>query len=208
MGTIVCILALLLAGHGLGLIIKMRMFCLLIKRVETKYIKKIDGIVVDVDTYVKDGKLLMRPSVEFTLEGEGEKCCRSINPNIIVEDITQFSYYPKDFHIGDKVTVWYNLDNDAMFVEQKMQLTRLFVRLFIPGCFFIISSILGMCYVMDDHPAPLLFIRLLLLWKYLYPVVIRVVDKIKPHGCILKTDTVHFFVVLPYSIIIAGYTKA
>lgn len=72
MGTIVCILALLLAGHGLGLIIKMRMFCLLIKRVETKYIKKIDGIVVDVDTYVKDGKLLMRPSVEFTLEGEGE----------------------------------------------------------------------------------------------------------------------------------------
>ena len=45
------------------------MFCLLIKRVETKYIKKIDGIVVDVDTYVKDGKLLMRPSVEFTLEG-------------------------------------------------------------------------------------------------------------------------------------------
>ena len=69
MGTIVCILALLLAGHGLGLIIKMRMFCLLIKRVETKYIKKIDGIVVDVDTYVKDGKLLMRPSVEFTLEG-------------------------------------------------------------------------------------------------------------------------------------------
>lgn len=108
MGTIVCILALLLAGHGLGLIIKMRMFCLLIKRVETKYIKKIDGIVVDVDTYVKDGKLLMRPSVEFTLEGEGEKCCRSINPNIIVEDITQFSYYPKDFHIGDKVTVWYN----------------------------------------------------------------------------------------------------
>ena len=142
MGTIVCILALLLAGHGLGLIIKMRMFCLLIKRVETKYIKKIDGIVVDVDTYVKDGKLLMRPSVEFTLEGEGEKCCRSINPNIIVEDITQFSYYPKDFHIGDKVTVWYNLDNDAMFVEQKMQLTRLFVRLFIPGCFFIISSIL------------------------------------------------------------------
>ena len=66
MGTIVCILALLLAGHGLGLIIKMRMFCLLIKRVETKYIKKIDGIVVDVDTYVKDGKLLMRPSVEFT----------------------------------------------------------------------------------------------------------------------------------------------
>lgn len=131
MGTIVCILALLLAGHGLGLIIKMRMFCLLIKRVETKYIKKIDGIVVDVDTYVKDGKLLMRPSVEFTLEGEGEKCCRSINPNIIVEDITQFSYYPKDFHIGDKVTVWYNLDNDAMFVEQKMQLTRLFVRLFI-----------------------------------------------------------------------------
>ena len=141
MGTIVCILALLLAGHGLGLIIKMRMFCLLIKRVETKYIKKIDGIVVDVDTYVKDGKLLMRPSVEFTLEGEGEKCCRSINPNIIVEDITQFSYYPKDFHIGDKVTVWYNLDNDAMFVEQKMQLTRLFVRLFIPGCFFIISSI-------------------------------------------------------------------
>ena len=57
MGTIVCILALLLAGHGLGLIIKMRMFCLLIKRVETKYIKKMDGIVVDVDTYVKDGKL-------------------------------------------------------------------------------------------------------------------------------------------------------
>lgn len=187
MGTIVCILALLLAGHGLGLIIKMRMFCLLIKRVETKYIKKIDGIVVDVDTYVKDGKLLMRPSVEFTLEGEGEKCCRSINPNIIVEDITQFSYYPKDFHIGDKVTVWYNLDNDAMFVEQKMQLTRLFVRLFIPGCFFIISSIL---------------------WKYLYPVVIRVVDKIKPHGCILKTDTIHFFVVLPYGVIVAGYTKA
>ena len=150
MGTIVCILALLLAGHGLVLIIKMRMFCLLIKRVETKYIKKIDGIVVDVDTYVKDGKLLMRPSVEFTLEGEGEKCCRSINPNIIVEDITQFSYYPKDFHICDKVTVWYNLDNDAMFVEQKMQLTRLFVRLFIPGCFFIISSILGMCYVMNS----------------------------------------------------------
>ena len=57
MGTIVCILALLLAGHGLGLIIKMRMFCLLIKRVETKYIKKIDGIVVDVDTYVKDGSM-------------------------------------------------------------------------------------------------------------------------------------------------------
>ena len=55
MGTIVCILALLLAGHGLGLIIKMRMFCLLIKRVETKYIKKIDGIVVDVDTYVMVG---------------------------------------------------------------------------------------------------------------------------------------------------------
>ena len=145
MGTIVCILALLLAGHGLGLIIKMRMFCLLIKRVETKYIKKIDGIVVDVDTYVKDGKLLMRPSVEFTLEGEGEKCCRSINPNIIVEDITQFSYYPKDFHIGDKVTVWYNLDNDAMFVEQKMQLTRLFVRFFIPGFFYIITPFLGMC---------------------------------------------------------------
>jgi len=55
---------------------------------------------------------------------------------------------------------------------------------------------------------PLLFIRLLLLWKYLYPVVIRVVDKIKPHGCILKTDTIHFFVVLPYGVIVAGYTKA
>ena len=98
MGTIVCILALLLAGHGLGLIIKMRMFCLLIKRVETKYIKKIDGIVVDVDTYVKDGKLLMRPSVEFTLEGEGEKCCRSINPNIIVR-------ISHNFHITRKIFI-------------------------------------------------------------------------------------------------------
>lgn len=88
MGTIVCILALLLAGHGLGLIIKMRMFCLLIKRVETKYIKKIDGIVVDVDTYVKDGKLLMRPSVEFTLEGEGEKCL----------SVYQSQYYCGGYH--------------------------------------------------------------------------------------------------------------
>ena len=51
-------------------------------------------------------------------------------------------------------------------------------------------------------------LRLLLLWKYLYPVVIRVVDKIKPHGCILKTDTIHFFVILLYGVIVAGYTKA
>lgn len=61
MGTIVCILALLLAGRGLGLIFKMRMFCFVIKRIEAKYIKKIDGIVVDVDTYVEDGRLLVRP---------------------------------------------------------------------------------------------------------------------------------------------------
>lgn len=98
MGTIVCILAFLLAGHGLGLIIKMRMFCLLIKRVETKYIKKIDGIVVDVDTYVKDGKLLMRPSVEFTLEGEGENAVGLLIP-ILLWRISH------NFHITRKIFI-------------------------------------------------------------------------------------------------------
>ena len=55
---------------------------------------------------------------------------------------------------------------------------------------------------------PRFFYKVTSLWKYLYPVVIRVVDKIKPHGCILKTDTIHFFVILLYGVIVAGYTKA
>ena len=49
---------------------------------------------------------------------------------------------------------------------------------------------------------------LLLLWKYLNPVIVRVIDEIKPHGRVLKTYTIHFFVILPDGIIITGYAKA
>lgn len=46
-----------------------------------------------------------------------------------------------------------------------------------------------------------------LLWEYFNPVIIRVINEIKPHGSVLKTYTIHFFVIGPDCIVITGYTK-
>ena len=53
---------------------------------------------------------------------------------------------------------------------------------------------------------PRLFIYLLL-WKYLNPIVIRVIDEIQPHSCILETYTIHFFMISSDGIIVTGHPK-
>ena len=66
----------------------------------------------------------------------------------IKEDIV---FSPDNIHVGDIVTIWYNPDNEtSMFVQRRMKVTRLLMSSLVPGSFFILSGILGMCYLFSN----------------------------------------------------------
>lgn len=155
MGVIVFILSLLLFIHGVGMVLYSFLVSHAIWRIEKEYSEKIYGKVVDLKKEVdRRGKTLMRPTVEYLWKGQDKTCCKYINPNIDVKGPvpeTDIVYSPDRIHVGDKVTVWYNPDNESsMFVQRRMKVTRLFLSSWVPGSFFILSGIIGMYYLFGN----------------------------------------------------------
>ena len=152
MGVIVFILSLLLFFRGGGMVMYSFVISLMIWRIEKEYPKKIYGKVVDIKEDVdRKGRTLMRPTVEYLWKGKDKTCCKYINPNIDVKGPVpeaDIIFSPDNIHVGDKVTIWYNPDNEtSMFVQRRMKVTRLLMSSLVPGSFFILSGILGMCYL-------------------------------------------------------------
>ena len=125
MGVIVFILSLLLFFRGGGMVMYSFVISLMIWRIEKEYPKKIYGKVVDIKEDVdRKGRTLMRPTVEYLWKGKDKTCCKYINPN---------------------------MDNEtSMFVQRRMKVTRLLMSSLVPGSFFILSGILGMCYLFSN----------------------------------------------------------
>ena len=116
---IICVVSVVLMLRGAFLILKMGLLWMLHCRIIKSYDRKTHGKVVDIVTQVKS---------------DGEE------NNIYL--------YPKQYHIDDKVTILYDKGKaNDMFVLPRMQLMRLLVNQFVPGCFFILSAILGLCFV-------------------------------------------------------------
>lgn len=155
MGVIVFILSLLLFFRGGGMVMYSFVISLMIWRIEKEYPKKIYGKVVDIKEDVdRKGRTLMRPTVEYLWKGKVKTCCKYINPNIDVKGPVpeaDIVFSPDNIHVGDKVTIWYNPDNEtSMFVQRRMKVTRLLMSSLVPGSFFILSGILGMCYLFSN----------------------------------------------------------
>ena len=142
MGVIVFILSLLLFFRGGGMVMYSFVISLMIWRIEKEYPKKIYGKVVDIKEDVdRKGRTLMRPTVEYLWKGKDK--------GPVPEADIVFS--PDNIHVGDKVTIWYNPDNEtSMFVQRRMKVTRLLMSSLVPGSFFILSGILGMCYLFSN----------------------------------------------------------
>lgn len=88
------------------------------------------------------------PKIKYKLEGEDEKCCQFLPSNLKSGEENNIYLYPKQYHIDDKVTILYDKGKaNDMFVLPRMQLMRLLVNQFVPGCFFILAAILGLCFV-------------------------------------------------------------
>lgn len=86
---------------------------------------------------------LCEPKIEYKLEGQVEMCCRNISATGILERKKKCLVCgAKNFKVGDRVTVWYDLkDANNLFVQPRMQLTRHIFTLFLPGCLYVSLTI-------------------------------------------------------------------
>lgn len=149
---IICVVSVILMLRGAFLILKMGLLWMLHCRIIKSYDRKTHGKVVDIETQVKsDGMNITDvciPKIKYKLEGEDEKCCQFLPSNLKSGEENNIYLYPKQYHIDDKVTILYDKGKaNDMFVLPRMQLMRLLVNQFVPGCFFILSAILGLCFV-------------------------------------------------------------
>lgn len=149
---IVCIVAGILILRGVFLLLKMKLLWMIYSKIIEAYSKKTYGKVVDVEIQEKSAGSntteVYIPKIEYKLEGENETCCRFFFPTPEMEGQTKFHLYPKHYHIGDKVIILYDMDKtNDMFVLPRMHTLKLFCTHFVLGCFFILSAILGLCFV-------------------------------------------------------------
>lgn len=136
--------------RGAFLILKMGILWVLHCRVIKAYDKKTHGRVVDIETRVKSDGItdVCIPKIKYKLEGEDEKCCQFFPFGLKNIEKNNIYLYPKQYHIDDKVTILYDKDRaNDMFVLPSMQLMKLLVNQFIPGCFFVLAAILGLSFV-------------------------------------------------------------
>ena len=133
---IICVVSVVLMLRGAFLILKMGLLWMLHCRIIKSYDRKTHGKVVDIETQVKsDGMNITDvciPKIKYKLEGEDEKCCQFLPSNLKSGEENNIYLYPKQYHID---------------VLPRMQLMRLLVNQFVPGCFFILAAILGLCFV-------------------------------------------------------------
>lgn len=149
---IICVVSVVLMLRGAFLILKMGLLWMLHCRIIKSYDRKTHGKVVDIETQVKsDGMNITDvciPKIKYKLEGEDEKCYQFLPSNLKSGEENNIYLYPKQYHIDDKVTILYDKGKaNDMFVLPRMQLMRLLVNQFVPGCFFILAAILGLCFV-------------------------------------------------------------
>lgn len=151
MEIIICMLAIILICRGVYLIVRMRLIWLMLCLIQKLYNKKTYGKVMAIEK----GKDVMkrpviRPVVEYKLEEQGETFRRGI-PCCLGLSTSKFAaYYPKNIHVGDKVTVWYMSDDvNTLFAQRYMPQTRLLFSMLLPACFYIAVAIGGICYVIN-----------------------------------------------------------
>ncbi|WP_458693065.1 hypothetical protein [Bacteroides caecimuris] len=115
---------------------------------------KVYGEVVDIEMQAKsDGMNITDvciPKIKYKLEGEKEVYCQFLPaaPKNEEERYVYAHFYPKQYHIGDKVVVFYNKKKkDDISVLPKMQMIKLFISHFVLGCFFIRVAIWGLSFV-------------------------------------------------------------
>lgn len=148
---IVCIVAVILLLRGAFLVLQMGILWIIHCKIIKAYSKKTYGKVVDIEILKSDGVNITDvciPKIKYKLEGEDEKCCQFLPSNLKSGEENNIYLYPKQYHIDDKVTILYDKGKaNDMFVLPRMQLMRLLVNQFVPGCFFILSAILGLCFV-------------------------------------------------------------
>ncbi len=136
--------------RGAFLILKMGLLWMLHCRIIKSYDRKTHGKVVDIEIQVKsDGMNITDvciPKIKYKLEGRREVF--HFSSNLKSGEENNIYLYPKQYHIDDKVTILYDKGKaNDMFVLPRMQLMRLLVNQFVPGCFFILAAILGLCFV-------------------------------------------------------------
>lgn len=143
------ILAVLLALRGLRLILGMSMNWISFNLSVKPYDKRVNGKVVDVkdqENINSDLAPVRVPIVEYKLEGEDE-----VQHTLICNKLVWCGDLPirisANFSVGDQVTVRYNSENrEELFVQPKWQRVGMIWHGFIPGLFFLTSSVLGMIY--------------------------------------------------------------
>jgi len=149
---IICIVAVVLILRGAFLLLKMKLLWVIYSKIIEAYGKKTHGEVVDIEIQVKSAGTntteVYIPKIEYKLEREDEKHCEFCSPTLEMEGQNHIHFYPKHYHIGDKVTILYDMNKtNDMFVLPRRHILKLFCTHFILGCFFILSAILGLCFV-------------------------------------------------------------
>lgn len=147
---VICIMVVILILRGAFLFVKMLAMWKMFGMIDRIYNKKTVGKVVDLElkSYSNDNIAEYCPTVVCKLVGEKVQAVRFTASLESVEGQTSYIFYPKDYYIGEKVTVMYSSDNrNLIFVVPRMHLLRLFCVLFIPGCLYFLSAYLGISFV-------------------------------------------------------------
>ncbi len=152
--VIICIVAVILLLRGIFLVTYMWLLWTFYSKIMTTYSMKVYGEVVDIEMQAKsDGMNITDvciPKIKYKLEGEKEVYCQFLPaaPKNEEERYVYAHFYPKQYHIGDKVVVFYNKKKkDDISVLPRMQMIKLFISHFVLGCFFIRVAIWGLSFV-------------------------------------------------------------
>lgn len=150
----ICVAAIILLFKGISLILRTVMVWMMFVGIMKNSRIKMYGRVVEVQTKTyssDDGDITANcPIVEYKSDEEKEMHRRIATYDFIVETAhcSHKLYSQKTPHVGDKVTVICNPKTpDEILAFSTMPLTRLFGKLFAPGCFYVVASVLGICYV-------------------------------------------------------------
>lgn len=151
MSVVICIAAIILAIKGLIMIALPILWGVLASLARKKYAKKVYGKVVAVDTLNdENGHPYRKPVIKFKIDDKevttSDYNTNSEEPSGIT--ISNLLYDLGVIQVGDKVIVRYDPENmDNLFIQQYPLLKKpLLVRLFL-GIFYVLASILGICYV-------------------------------------------------------------
>lgn len=152
MSVLICIVAILLAIKGLTVLALPVMWGSLAVVAHRKYIKKVYGKVVAIDTINdKNGHPCQKPVIKFKIDGKeittSEYITNTEEPSGIT--ISNLLCRLRMIKVGDKVIIRYDPeDRDNLFIQQCPFFNKpVFIRVLL-GAFYLLASILGICYAL------------------------------------------------------------